>query len=211
MNTDIPNRAKQLHAEAREAGGRGEHDNALRLFTEAMALAPHWPYPIYDRAFTHLLMSDNEAALADYRRALELAPRGFFTAFTAVDTLEREQRGELPPGLYLAYCLLEWVDDETQRRSALEQMVAKYPSFAPGWFKLSGLTKDSRERLGMLDRGLAALPDRETGGMLKLNKALLLNELGDQEASAALVREVLADPETPVGVEAWAKTLAGQQ
>jgi hypothetical protein len=89
-----------------------------------------------------------------------------------------EQRGEMPPGLYLAYCLLEWVEDETQRRSALEQMLAKYPSFAPGWFKLSGLTKDSRERLGMLDSGLAASPDRETGGMLKLNKALLLNELG---------------------------------
>jgi hypothetical protein len=54
-------------------------------------------YPVYHRAFTLLLKHDFAAALADYRRTLELSPRGFFTATQAVDMLAREAAGEALP------------------------------------------------------------------------------------------------------------------
>ena len=54
-----------------------------------------------------------------YRKTLELSPRGFFTAITALDTLNREQRGELPAGLYLAYLSLEWMDNPSERADVM--------------------------------------------------------------------------------------------
>ena len=44
---------------------------------------------------------------ADYTNTAELAPRGFFDTFTAIDILSREQKREFPAGLYLAYTMLE--------------------------------------------------------------------------------------------------------
>lgn len=60
--------AKALHQQGRDAGGRGNYEEALALFTRAAGLEPRWPYPVYDRAYTHLLMKNFDAALADYRR-----------------------------------------------------------------------------------------------------------------------------------------------
>ena len=94
----IPRAAESLHQQAREAGGRGEYKKAIELLERASELAPEWPYPVYDRAFTHLLRNDFDGARAYYRKTLELSPRGFFTAITAVHTLTREQNGDLPIG-----------------------------------------------------------------------------------------------------------------
>lgn len=208
---DAPEQAKQLHAEGRAAGARGELEVALRLLTEAAAIAPTWPNAIYDRAFTHLLREEYAAALADYRKTLELSPRGFFTASAAVQTLEREMRGELPAGLYLAYTTLEWEEDKTKVREVLEQVVERFPTFAPAWMKLSTLVEDPQERLRLLNSGLSASPDRETKGMLLLNKSQVLLSLGEKDASQELLREVLADPERSLAAEAWAKVLTRDQ
>src|SRR5262249_59470647 len=84
-------------------------------------------------AFTYLLMKDAENARKHYRKAVELAPRGFFTAITALDTLEREAKGDLPAGTYLAYLSLEWVDDPGKKAAAVAQLVKQAPRFAPAW------------------------------------------------------------------------------
>ena len=63
------------------------------------------------RVYTHLLMKDFDAALADYRKTSEMAPRGFFATLVAVHTLSREQKGDLPAGLYLGYLMLEPIKD----------------------------------------------------------------------------------------------------
>src|SRR5260221_13714618 len=86
----VPPEAENLHKRARDAGARGDYPDALTRLTKAADLAPRWPYPVYDRAYTQLLMKNLEAAFADYRKTIELAPRGFFTALTALDTLTRE-------------------------------------------------------------------------------------------------------------------------
>src|SRR4051812_25108552 len=55
----IPPEASRLHQEARAAGGRGEYARALELLDRAHSLAPAWPYPVYDAAFTYLLQGDS--------------------------------------------------------------------------------------------------------------------------------------------------------
>lgn len=117
----VPPEAEELHERARQAGSQGDYPQAIHLLKEAAEKAPRWPYPLYDMAFSYLLMKDLDNAVEHYRRTLELSPRGFFTAMTALDTLEREQRGELPEGLYLAYMSLEQLQEivpASQRRAA---------------------------------------------------------------------------------------------
>jgi tetratricopeptide (TPR) repeat protein len=200
----VPDEAEDLHHEGREAGTRGDHQQALALFTRAAALAPRWPYPLYDRAYTHLLMKNDAAALADYERVLELSPRGFFTAHVAADTLRREAGGQLMSGLFRAYSMLEHMDEE-QRRRIVAQLVEKEPQFAPGWLKWAALAGDPREQLAALERGLAANPDPSTRGMLLLNKAARLQGSGDRDGAVAILRALAADPASTEQSEALAK------
>jgi Flp pilus assembly protein TadD len=86
----VPSEAKRLHEEARLAGGRGDYDRALELLNRAQQLAPTWPYPLYDAAFTHLLQGDSVKAEALYAEVDRMAPRGFFTCKTSLDCLRRE-------------------------------------------------------------------------------------------------------------------------
>jgi tetratricopeptide (TPR) repeat protein len=98
---DVSEEAKSLHQQARQEGGKGNYENALSLLEQASRLAPQWPYPVYDMAFTLLLLRDFEGAREYYTKTLALSPRGFITAITALDTLDKEHRGELPSGTYL--------------------------------------------------------------------------------------------------------------
>ena len=201
----VPPEAKALHQQGREAGARGNYPDALALLTRAAEIAPRWPYPLYDRAYTHLLMKNFDAAKSDYLRTADLAPRGFFTTLTAVDTLVREQNGEFPRGLYLAYLMLEPIREPAQRRQLLEQFVDKYPGFAPAWEKIADL-KNGADRLEAIERGLAANPDRETKGMFLLNKALVLHGSGNHDIAVRLLTELVANPDSTFGTEALAQT-----
>jgi tetratricopeptide (TPR) repeat protein len=201
--------AESLHEKGREAGQRGNHEEAIALFTEAAALAPEWPAPVYDRAYTQLLAENPSAALADYRRTLDLAPRGFFTAHVAVDTLRREQLGEFPAGLYLAYVMLEQMPAE-QRRQTITQLVDRVPNFAPGWQQFATLAATPQQRLERLDAGLKARPDAETRGMLQLNQAMVLRELGQHSAAEAILRDVAGNANSTLNAQALAKKLLAQ-
>jgi hypothetical protein len=85
------------------------------------------------------------------------------------------------------------------------QLVDKLPGFAPAWCKWAPFAGDPSARLDAIERGLAAHPDGETMGMLQLNKAFTLNQLGDHQSAVALVREIAANPESTAAVEALAK------
>jgi tetratricopeptide (TPR) repeat protein len=165
---------------------KGDHDGAIALFTEAAALDPFWPYPVYDRAFAHLLKRDFDAALADYREVLRLSPRGFFLARTAVDMLTREAAGEFPPGLYAAFAMLEHMPAE-QQRSIAQQLVDKFPAHAPAWQVHAGFLEDASERLAAIERGLAARPDADTRGSLLVDRALTLHRLGETERALMIL------------------------
>jgi hypothetical protein len=94
--------------------------------------------------------------------------------------------------------LLEGLDRPAKKR-ALEEIVAKWPTFAPGWWQLVILLEKDDARFNAIERGLDASPDAETKGMLLINKALLLARRGDQEDALRILRELADDPDSTLG------------
>ena len=178
--------AQRLHAEGRASGARGDHDAAVALFTQAEAIDPAWPYPVYDRAFAHLVKQEFDAALSDYRKVLELAPDGFFVATRAADLLTREAGGEFPRGLYQAFAMLEYMSPEKQQ-SIAEQLVQQFPFHAPAWELHATFIDDPTMRLTAIERGLDARPDPDTRGSLLVRKALTLHNLGQRTVALELL------------------------
>lgn len=206
---DVLAEARALHQRGREAGARGEFRMAITLLTSASELAPQWPYPVYDRAYTYTLMLDFEAARGDYQKTVALAPRGFFTAITALDILTRERDGEFPPGTYLAYLSLEWGHGRSERVAMARHLIERFPRFAPGWKELAAYAEQDSERLAAIENGLASEPDAETRGTLLINKAIVLNLQGKHDEAVRLLGELALDPQSTLGTEQLAKaTLA---
>ena len=203
---EVPPEAHRLHQEGRTAGAAGEYETALSLLTRAAELAPTWPYPIYDRAFSYLFQHKFDLALREYQRTLELAPNGFFTAEVAVDTLTRESAGELPVGFYAAFAMLEHMPKE-QRASIVRQLVERFPSYAPAWDEHAQLVDDPRERFDIIERGLAASPDRYTRGSLLVRKATAMHALGDAANALKLLQDLASDPTQSLHTRAVAELL----
>jgi len=206
----IPKEASRLHEEGRAAGGRGEYARALELLDRAHRLAPGWPYPVYDAAFTHLLQGDSAKAEERYAEVDRMAPRGFFTAKTSLDCLRREREGALPSGFCKAFASLEWVDDKAQKKATLEAIVAKFPAFPAAWKELSSLLEDDDARLRAIARGLEHNPDGETKGMLLSNKALILHRRGDRDGAIKILGELALDPQSTLSTEVLAKATLAQ-
>jgi hypothetical protein len=160
-------------------------------------------------AFTYLLMKDSENARKYYRKTIELAPRGFFTALTALDALDREAKGDLPAGTYLAYLSLEWMDDRGKKADAVRQLVKRVPGFAPAWKEQAMQADADADKLAAIEKGLAANPDGETKGILLINKALIMDRSGDHKGAVRLLGELSLDPASTYAAEHLAKvTLA---
>jgi tetratricopeptide (TPR) repeat protein len=207
--SNVPAEAESLHQQARLAGQSGDYKKAIPLLEQSSNLAPQWPYPVYDMAFTYLLMKDTENARKYYRKTVDLSPRGFFTAITGIDTLDREKRGDLPAGTYLAYLSLEWTDDPEKRAETVHELVKRVPGFAPGWKELAALSANNAESLLAIERGLAANPDGETNGILQVNQALILERKGGREGAVRLLGELALNPASTYATEHMAKfTLA---
>jgi tetratricopeptide (TPR) repeat protein len=205
----VPPEAAHLHRQARQAGESGDYDRALRLLEEAHRLAPDWPYPLYDAAFTYLLQDDAVRAERYYARVDRLAPRGFFTCKTSLDGLHRELAGELPTGFCKAYATLEWVRDPAEKRAILEGIVGGFPNFAPAWNELANLLDAPDAILDAVARGLAASPDDDTRGMLLIRRALALHARGRAAEAVPILGELALDPASTLATESLAKyTLA---
>ncbi|GLW70567.1 hypothetical protein Kpho02_28660 [Kitasatospora phosalacinea] len=205
----VPAEARRLHREGREAGGRGAYESALALLEQAWTLAPQWPYPVYDAAFTVLLQGAPVRAEELYARVDRLAPRGFFTCKTTLDVLRRELRGELFDGFSRAFVQLEWVEDPAAKRAALHSITTRFPGFPPAWNQLSQLLTDHAERAAAVERGLAGDPDPETRGALLINRALLLKRT-DPAATLAALGLLALDPDSTLGTETGAKVVLAQ-
>jgi tetratricopeptide (TPR) repeat protein len=205
--SNVPAEAESLHQQARQAGEAGDYKKAIALLGRASSLAPAWPYPVYDMAFTYLLMKDAENARKYYRKTVELAPRGFFTAITALDALDREAKGDLPAGTYLAYLSLEWMNDPQKKTDTVRQLVRRAPRFSPAWKELAIQADTDAENLAAIEKGLAANPDGETKGILLINKALALDRRGDHEGAVRLLGELALDPASTYATEHLAKSM----
>jgi tetratricopeptide (TPR) repeat protein len=205
---DVPRQATRLHQDAREAGAGGDYARALDLLDQAWALAPQWPYPAYDAAFTYLLLDEPAKAEELYEHVDRMAPRGYFTCKASLDTLRRERAGELFPGFAKTYAATEWMGPAEKKR-LLTVIVKKFPGFALAWKDLSALLDEDTDRLHAIEQGLRGRPDAETRGILLVNRADIFARRGDRDAAAAILGELALSPDSTLATEHLAKaTLA---
>lgn len=189
----VNKKARDLFNEGRKYGMTGAYENGLERLNQAHAEAPEWPYPLYEMAYTYLLMDDYENALRYYELTNNLAPRGFFTCKTALHTLKREEKGVFPRGLYKSYLSLEFIQDNGQKEELFENLTSQYPDFAPGWKQYSSLLEGA-DRLKAIEKGLSLQPDIETKGSLLINKALATDLSGDSQKAADILTRLIFDP-----------------
>jgi tetratricopeptide (TPR) repeat protein len=202
--------ARDLHARGRLAGSNGNHQEALELFSQASKVAPNWPYPLYDAAYTYLLMGNSDKALAHYEAVVKMSPRGFFTSLIAVDSLRREKTGQIPGGTYKQFLMLEWVNDPAEKKKQLQAMVQKMPQFAPAWQTLAMQAENDEEQIQAIEKGLAQKTDAETKGFLLINKALILSRAGKREEARRILGDLALDPKSPLDIEQIAKATLAQ-
>ncbi|MFD2907408.1 tetratricopeptide repeat protein [Flavobacterium ardleyense] len=190
--------AKSLHSQARQYGQSGNYQKAIENFEQANKEAPNWAYPLYDLAYTYLLQDDYDNALKYYQLTDKVAPKGFYTSKIALHTLERENAGDLQKGLYKSYVSLEWIDNQAEKTEMIKLLVEKFPSFAPAWKDYSSLL-EGNERLNAIEKGLEQNADMETKGMLRINKALVINENGYYKKASEILTEVIFDKNSTFG------------
>ncbi len=187
-------KAMQLHAQGRRSGEAGNFQEALKLFGQARELAPEWPLPLYDTAFTWLLMGDAAKALPLYEEVDRLAPQGFSDTKKVVECLRREKAGRVPKGTFRKYIDLMRLRDAEALHRGLEELARSAPNFYPAAFELVALGKDNEERERRLEKTLALKPDVRTRGELLVYKAQLLRERGRLEESRKLLQALVDDP-----------------
>jgi tetratricopeptide (TPR) repeat protein len=199
----VPAEAQRLHNDARKKGEAGDYQSALALLGQAAKVAPDWPYPYYDMAFTYLLQGDQSNAFWHYKETDRREPKGFFTTKTALWTLEREEKGIFPKGTYLAYVSLEWAEPK-KRGEMIGQMITNLPAFAPAW-KERALLVEGNESSALFDKALSLDPDPETRGICMLNKAATLESDGRTSEARQIVEKLLQDDSSTIGTKALAK------
>jgi len=202
--------AQELHTRGRDAGSADDYQAAIAFFEQAQRLAPGWPYPVYDEAFSYLLIGNGEKAEELYARVDEMAPRGFFTAKVALDHLRRERKGTIPKGTYLKLVRLEFESDTKVAVKALKSIVSKNKAVPRAWQMLAALAPADDSKLVAISKGLACDPDRETRGMLLIYKAQVLAHQNHRDQAITILGELATDPASTLGVEHLSK-LALQQ
>jgi hypothetical protein len=205
----VPPEASRLHQEARVAAQKEDYPRAHALLENAQRLAPRWPYPVYDDAFTHLLEGHDDQAEKLYAKVEQLAPRGFFTSQRELDCLRQQRKKILPAGFCMAYAMLEWMKP-SERRTVLSGITAKFPAYAPAWLDLSKSIEDLKQRMVAIERGLSCSADAHTRGALLIDKALVLRDRGDREEAIRILGAVALDPRASLGNEAMAKLVLAE-
>jgi len=202
----IPQEARDAYARAQKAGENRRFDEALEHFLQAKIIAKKWPAPAYGAGWTFLLKGDITKALEAYRDADALAPRGYLATKLAINTLDREKKGQLMPATYMRFELqMAKHKDIESRRAFLKSMVDDQPDFPPAWWALSEVLEGPEEVIRAVDEGMKHAPDIETRGQLLINKAVSLDRLGDRAAAVKILGGLALDPSAAISVEHRAK------
>jgi len=140
--------------------------DAVAAFDQVTRLRPKWPFPLYQRAWAHLLRGDNGSALDDFRACAALSPV-FFTVQREIRSLEDVAAGRLSIAVYRRFnaARTKLASDPLSVEHAAARMVATFPDFAPGHL----LRGEARLRLGDVEGALASVesalqcdPDSDT-------------------------------------------------
>jgi hypothetical protein len=189
-----------------EAGGAYKWPQAMAEFRAAHRLSPRWAQPVYQGAWTALLMGDDALAETLYVWTDRLVPQGYWTAKSGRDCLERERLGEFPAGLYRRYVQLEFLDSAA-RAKQLETLVKEHPSFAPAWKDLSVLRTSDAGRDEAYRHGMAGRPDAETRCFLQLFRAQWLIRAKRADEASRILEQLRTDPATTLQVRVLSQLL----
>jgi tetratricopeptide (TPR) repeat protein len=192
----VSERARQLHAQGRKHGERGEFELALRYFHEAEKAAPSWPLPLYDMGLTFLFIKADDKALETFTKLDAVAPQGLPGSKRFLDSLRREKDGRVPEGTLHEFLEIERLKDTQEMRRQMQALTQKAPGFAPAWQKLAMAEEKPEEAEKLITKALSLEPDAESRGMLLVYKATLMWRRGEADAARKLLRELLADPTT---------------
>lgn len=205
-DTNVTTEARAMLEKGRRLGASGDYQGALELFNKAHEAAPGWEYPVYEEAYTHLLMGDIESARKSYNRVNQIAPHGFFNSQQASVCLKREADGEIPVGTYRKILMLDGANPGAAR-SVARGIVFDHPDYAAGWERVAFFTEDSKKALDAVEKGLAANPDPFTRDSLNFRKAVIAGNDGDTAGAVRMLERQLKDPDLTVAVEAQIKIL----
>lgn len=188
--------AVKAHAQGRSSGEVGNFQEALKHFQRARELAPEWPLPVYDTAYTHFLMGEDARALELYAQVEALAPRGFADTPRVLECLRREKAGRVPKGTYRKFLdVLRQREPEAFERG-LRELTRSAPGFYPAWRELISYGKDLDEQERFLEKALSARPDALSRGELLVYKANLLRRRGKDMEARALLQSLVDDPQS---------------
>lgn len=187
--------ALNLKAELLLAQGRG--GAAIPLFEQAIGLSPRWTIPYRGLAAAHLQAKDVEAAVASYRRGLEVSPNDMTLVPDLATVLVLAQRPEEAIALYEA--VLEDRPGLASAANNLAMLLAEYRGDTASLERAAGLTAtldgsnpaflDTRGwiqyRRGELDLAVATLQqavERLPGaGELRYHLGMVYQAKGDRE------------------------------
>ncbi len=197
--------ARELYKQAQAAGNSRKYDKALKLFIDSSLAARHWPAPVYGAGWSYIMQGDLEKAIDAYKQADRLAPRGYKNTKLAIDTLQREIDGKLPPATYMRFELLMANTPPDKRREKLDKMLKEAPEFPGGWRVLSTMQDNDEEAMKLIELAMSYKPDPETMGHLMVNKAILLDRVGQKKEAMDILGALATNPELPFTSEYMAK------
>jgi hypothetical protein len=152
-------------------------------------------------------MNNFDSARTFYKKTLDLSPRGFYTAISALDTLTREHNGELPTGTFLMYVSLEWINDPGKKAEAARKLSDSVPDFAPAWLEVANCCEKATERIAAIEKGLSVVTDADTKGLLLINKAMFLEGNGEHDTACKMLKELAFDSSSTFSTEHMAKAM----
>jgi tetratricopeptide (TPR) repeat protein len=206
----VPAEARALHEKGRALGAKGSYDEALAVLAQAQDLAPDWPHPTYDMAFSWLLKGDTAQALLHYEKVESMVPdKFFFTNQTAVWCLRGERDGRFHPGSFLAFSMIEWESDREKKLGLARAVVAKSPDHAPAWLFLAQHSKDETEKADAMACCLAMDADPITRDTARFIHANNLVSAGKQDEAFTIIRALASAPDTVPSIKAFIQVQRG--
>jgi tetratricopeptide (TPR) repeat protein len=203
----IPEQAIELHTQGRAHVEAGRFEEALKSFEQAQAVAPSWYLPLYDTAYTYILMGDTAKALVIHEQLEQLEPKGFSQSKKMLDSLRREKDGRVPKGTLREFLAVQQLRDMAEARSKLEALTKKAPNFVLAWQELANATEDTAEGERLVEKALALNPDVETRGELLVHKGVLLRRGGKEAEARQHLEAVSIDPKLLHSARAQAREL----
>jgi tetratricopeptide (TPR) repeat protein len=197
----VDTRALDLLESGRDAAMSGDYEGALDLFEEARRNAPFWEYPLYETAWACMLSGDAESAEEYFGRVNAMAPHGFFNSQQAAACLRLEREGKVARGTYQRIVRLDRASRETALMVARD-ILDQWPDYAAGWERLAFFSKDEKEALGAVTRGLAADPDPFTRDSLRMRRALVTGSQGRTADAVKMLEQLLKEPDLSLSIEA---------